>query len=134
MFHHRFILICLLVSLLSSFTTSEIHRTRTSKGAKAYPGSGLDGRAEALGDGEKAVSGSLHDPTEGEIEGFKIYSSEDNYSRDEAWIYAILATFLVGLTGIFPLVLPIDVSPSSNDERGINNQKINTNSESELAC
>ena len=113
MFRRRCILTCLLVILLSTFATCEIHRTRTSKGAKAYPGSGLHGGADDR-EVETSVSGRRDETSEGPDS----YPLGKSYSRNEAWIYAILATVLVGLTGIFPLVLPIDVNPSSNDERG----------------
>lgn len=97
-----------------SLAGCEIHRTRTSRvaraTAKAYPGS--EGTLTVLGDDEQPVSDGGRE--ELETDDF----TNNAYSQTEAWIYALGATVLVGLSGIFPLFLPIEIDPSAHDERG----------------
>ncbi|XP_030841333.1 zinc transporter ZIP13 isoform X1 [Strongylocentrotus purpuratus] len=97
-----------------SLAGCEIHRTRTSRVAratsKAYPGS--EGTLTVLGDDEQPVSDGGREDLE--TDDF----TNNAYSQTEAWIYALGATVLVGLSGIVPLFLPIEIDPSAHDERG----------------
>ncbi|XP_071494966.1 zinc transporter ZIP13-like [Diadema antillarum] len=53
---------------------------------------------------------------EGNNAAFRNY--EDQYPREVAWIYAILATSLIGLTGVLPLFLPFKIAPQNSDAAG----------------
>nr|XP_054766703.1 zinc transporter ZIP13-like [Lytechinus pictus] len=111
---------CLIFLSSLSLAGCEIHRTRTPRvaraNARAYPGSDAAG-TKAFGDSEQPGSdaGVGKDELGEETDDFL---KQDTYSQTEAWIYALSATVLVGLSGIFPLFLPIEIDPSTHDERG----------------
>ncbi|XP_038046234.1 zinc transporter ZIP13-like [Patiria miniata] len=98
--------VLLLLSRLAS--CADIHRAKTHTGkVSPYPGrekSNVDGEAVVVSDD---ASGS-----------FSEFETESKPGGLEAWVCALLATILVGMTGIFPLLLPIDIGPDVQNGDG----------------
>ena len=93
------VLTLLLAAACSDLVAGEIHRAKPSPKSKVYrenkPGS-VDENALP-----SSQSGGLGK------------TDEEINTRREVWLYAILSSVLVGLSGIFPLlVIPIEAGPS----------------------
>lgn len=102
---HCILIICLLGLLSSPFAGSEIHRAVRKTGGKTstytageIPGLGSDGSTESI---TPDNYGDNFDHSGG--------GEEDNYLQ--AWVCSIVASLIVGMAGIFPLLLPIEAGP-----------------------
>ncbi len=106
------ILLAVSVILLQSpSAVADIHRAKTHTGkVSPYPSSQLrSNREKSVADGVDVGGDS------GELEDGSKIAVDEGY---EAWVFALLATTLVGMTGIFPLLLPMDVGPATNNKEG----------------
>ncbi|XP_022098248.1 zinc transporter ZIP13-like [Acanthaster planci] len=100
--------------LLSPLASCDIHRAKTHTGkVSPYPTSQLRANREKSNVNGEAVVVS---DDEGEL--FSEFKTESEAKGLEAWVCALLATVLVGMTGIFPLLLPIDIGPDVQNGEG----------------
>ncbi|XP_033633570.1 zinc transporter ZIP13-like [Asterias rubens] len=103
------LLVCVIL-LLSTPAIADIHRAKTHTGkVSPYPSSQLRSNREKSGTDGVVVGDDSVELEDGSI------AIDEGY---EAWVFALLATTLVGMTGIFPLLLPIDVGPATTNKEG----------------
>ncbi|XP_072026129.1 zinc transporter ZIP13-like [Amphiura filiformis] len=105
---HQLLLLCIFFFASVQFSESEIHRAKTHGGKSfSYP-SGEIPVSTSSGDGsgstESRSTGATGDKL-GEKSGWR----DEHYVQ--AWVCSIVASLVVGMAGIFPLLLPIQEGP-----------------------
>ena len=96
----RLILVVLMCLLVVGLVQSEIHRAKTLR-PKSGPKNGVRGSVEEST--EEGASWSADHP----------HNLEKTGHASETWLYSIISAILVGLSGIFPLlVVPLEAGAS----------------------
>lgn len=91
-------------------TVGEIHRAKATK-AKPLPRT----RTDFFTDSENGVVNKLSDNT---MDPNTVTDALFHSSRREAWLYSLVGSVVVGLSGVFPLlVIPIEAGPSLHHGR-----------------
>ncbi|XP_033122433.1 zinc transporter ZIP13-like isoform X2 [Anneissia japonica] len=107
-FRKQPLLIIFCLCLLCCCTYCEIHRVKSHSGKKVQP---FKERSPAI---NEPKDNRAKGPEQGP-DGSTAPGGEDNMSHTETCVCAMIATVFVGLSGIFPLILPIDTSHSLKD-------------------